>query len=120
MLSQEEKGIQDKLSEKSNSTILGNTKAPHKTSTLGDIIKDSSHKIDFVDTPNVPYKNDLIVGEHNNDNDGDTSMIITKFFRSDNNYNSDIRKIISIPNHSYTQSIKENTIYGTLYRKVNT
>ena len=61
-LSTKEKGIWYKLPEAANYTILGNTKTTHTPSAqvkfhdvnLGDIIKDSSHQFDFVDTNNLP------------------------------------------------------------------
>ena len=75
----------DKLSEVAKSTILGNVKTPHNTPTQvkfydvnpGELIKTSSHQFDFDDNPNGQPNNDLITEDHNTDNDGDTTMIIT-------------------------------------------
>ena len=75
-LSQEEKSIWDKLSETAKATILSDTKAPHKPSThvkfhsatLVDIIKSSSHKFYFGDTPKGPFNNDLIGKYHRTNN----------------------------------------------------
>ena len=63
---------------------MGNAKTLHKPSThvnfhdatLVELIKDSSHKFDFGDTPIVPSNNDLIEEVHHSDNDGDTPIII--------------------------------------------
>ena len=84
-LSWEGKGFWDKLLEPANATISGNTKTTHRPFThikfhditLGDPIKYSYYQFDFGETPNEPSNNNLFDGDHTNNNDGDTSMILT-------------------------------------------
>ena len=69
--------------------MLDNAKTPHKpytcvdflSVTLGDLINSGSHQSDFVDTPNVPSNDDLIVMYHHTDNDGDTYMILANLYK---------------------------------------
>ena len=107
---------------------MGNDKKPHKPFThvnfnyvtLDDIIKASSHKFHFGDIPNGSTKNYLTVKEHNTDDDGDTSMILTRLSKRDKVFTTDIRKVLSIPNQYFKQDMKDLTIYAKLYHQVNT
>ena len=127
-LSWEGKGIWVKLSKPPKATFSGNTKTPHKPSThvnfhnftLGDLIQDSSDKFYFGEPPNGPSNDDLIGGDQNTDNYGNTYMILTNLSKRDKVSTSDISKILSIPNPSSTQGMEELNIDGKLHCQVKT
>ena len=127
-LSWEGKGIWVKLSKPPKATFSGNTKTPHKPSThvnfhnftLGDLIQDSSDKFYFGEPPNGPSNDDLIGGDQNTDNYGNTYMILTNLSKRDKVSPSDIIKVLSRPNPYSTQMMKYITIDRKMDRPFNT
>ena len=109
--------------ESAKGRILGSSKRSSHPSThvnlhdatLGDIIKDISHKFDFGDTNNETSNIDTTGKDNSPHGSINGAIIITNIYQRDKIYPADIQKVLSIPNKPSTQQRKEINIDGKLY-----